>query len=94
MAHGCGYDDTLNKQGPSPLKLKEKDPEKPSGGEKRMRRDKMKKIKRGIIKDPVTNDPAYLKAKKKYDQLKAVQDPTAERFRNQMNSNNKMYIEK
>jgi hypothetical protein len=90
MAYGCGYDDTLNKQGPSPLKLKEK----PSGGEKRMRKDKMKKIKRGIIKDPVTNDPAYLKAKKKYDQLKAVQDPTAERFRNQMNSNNKMYIEK
>ena len=25
MAHGCGYSDTMNKQGPSPLKARDLD---------------------------------------------------------------------
>ena len=89
MAYGCGYENTKNKQGPTPLKS--------TGGDKMLRKDKMRKIKKGIIKDPVTTDPEYVAAQKKYDSLKKVNPKSARKFRNKMNSadkdgNYKMYI--
>ncbi len=47
--------------------------------------------------DPVTQDPVFLKAKKKYDSLYKVNPKAAEKFRKQKNSPNKkgdytMYI--
>ena len=77
MAYSCGYDDTLNKQGPTPLKS--------TGGDKMLRKDKMRKIRKGIIKDPVTTDPEYVAAQKKYNSLKKSNPKLASKFRNKMN---------
>ena len=88
MAHGCGYENTINKQGPTPLKSRGGD-KKSTGGEKYMRKNKMRRIKKGIIKDPVTTNPEYLAAQKKYDSLKKANPELAREFKSKMNSADK-----
>ena len=86
MSYKCGYSDTMNKAGGSPIYYK----------------DPKKEVVKDSVpaydpnKDP-EKDPYYLKAQKKYDSLYKKNPKLAESFRIKKNSKNKkgeyeMYI--